>query len=67
MTNSVNITVRDHASGMTPENWSLRSFGQLQMYSVPPSPAKTSRGRSNFYEEGKGSKNLERKKRLDGK
>jgi len=31
VTNSVNITVRDHASGMTPENLSLQSFGQLQM------------------------------------
>ena len=35
MTNSVNVTVRDHASGITSENLPLRSLGELQMC-LPP-------------------------------
>ena len=65
MCDKLNVAVRDHASGMTPETLPSRSFGQLQM--CLPCQQKLVKVEAIvncvtfLYKEGKGGKNLERK------
>ena len=64
---SRNVTVRDHASRMTPETTASRSFGQLPMCLPCQQQKKQLDCVAFFYDEGKTARNFERKTRLDGK